>query len=191
MIKNALVLLCIFVWAGKSHADILISSWEIYDENGTPIQDLGDIYFDTNASGSVLSLGYGSIEAGGFTDPGLNSLFAQMTPIGDNSGSWSGVSFGIAFDYTADIAALPAGYSWAGFDWYWNGNILPVLATWDCDDDRSGSLCNPGYAAMQNDVFTGFSISLYGVEVVPISAAVWLFGSGILLLIGVARRKQA
>ena len=34
-------------------------------------------------------------------------------------------------------------------------------------------------------------VELYGVSAVPIPAAVWLFGSGLLGLVGVARRKKA
>ena len=190
MIKNVLVLLCILIWAGKSHADILISSWEILDPDGIPLQD-PNLYFDSNASGTVLSFGGGFVEAGAFADPEWNSVFIQQTPIGDNSGSWSGVSALSAFDYTADIAALPAGYSWAGFYWNdWNGFLeIPVLAVWDCDDDGAGSLCNPVFAAMQSELpLPGHSIGFYGVEVVPIPAAIWLFGSGLLGMIGVARR---
>ena len=39
--------------------------------------------------------------------------------------------------------------------------------------------------------FTGASVSIAGVSVIPVPAAVWLFGSGLLGLIGIARRRAA
>jgi len=39
------------------------------------------------------------------------------------------------------------------------------------------------------DIGSGHSLTLTNISSVPVPAAVWLFGSGLLGLIGVARRK--
>ncbi len=45
--------------------------------------------------------------------------------------------------------------------------------------------------AGNNNNITGWNYNLKAVHVVPIPATVWLFGSGLLGLIGIARRKRA
>lgn len=84
------------------------------------------------------------------------------------------------------------------FDWNLNYDI-PVSILWDIDltsvttldGDSDGIIGN----AMIAGPFPGFSAvfngTLTGQYVVPIPAAVWLFGSGLLGLIGIARRKRA
>jgi hypothetical protein len=67
-----------------------------------------------------------------------------------------------------------------------------------------GSLNAPGsftFDATPGDYFVSFfgeagastSYGMYGIEIsqVPLPAAVWLFGSGLLGMIGIARRKKA
>jgi len=67
-----------------------------------------------------------------------------------------------------------------------------------------GSLNAPGsftFDATPGDYFVSFfgeagastSYGMYGIEIsqVPLPAAVWLFGSGLLGLIGIAKRKKA
>lgn len=58
------------------------------------------------------------------------------------------------------------------------------------DTDNDGT---PG-TAMNNGVFPGwtfaFSGDFVGVPEVPVPAAVWLFGSGLLGLLAVARRRK-
>jgi hypothetical protein len=43
----------------------------------------------------------------------------------------------------------------------------------------------------QSGLHVDTEIAFYDVPTVPAPAAVWLFGSGLLVLIGVARRKKA
>jgi hypothetical protein len=67
-----------------------------------------------------------------------------------------------------------------------------------------GSLNAPGsftFDATPGDYFVSFfgeagastSYGMYGIEIsqVPLPAAVWLFGSGLIGLIGISRRKKA
>ena len=81
------------------------------------------------------------------------------------------------------------------FDWSVNTNIPVVVhfdttttpLVWDgtLDGDADGI---PG-TAMTAGPFAGFSPT-FTLTAVPIPAAVWLFGSGLLGLVGVARRRR-
>ena len=77
----------------------------------------------------------------------------------------------------------------------WNANIYDVLAVWDVTDntymatDMDGDGVR-GYQ-MVSGPFAGLNVVLdIQISSVPVPAAVWLFGSGLLGLIGVARRKK-
>ena len=81
------------------------------------------------------------------------------------------------------------------FDWGATANI-PVVVHWDTtttplvwdgtlDGDANGI---PG-TAMTAGPFAGFEPT-FTLQAVPIPAAVWLFGSGLLGLVGVARRRR-
>ena len=99
------------------------------------------------------------------------------------------------------------------FSWSGNNNI-PVLAVFDCGPGTAGSACTPvdvgdgatpstgdgtpgtamqaGPFAGQSAVFNGTlldTVAFSGTSAVPIPAAAWLFGSGLLGLAGVARRR--
>ena len=90
------------------------------------------------------------------------------------------------------------------FDWGTTTNI-DVVMVWDvaCSggsctytstDGIAGNPANPdgvrGYG-MIDGAFPGFNANFDFVAPVPVPAAVWLFGSGLLGLVGVARRKKA
>ena len=80
---------------------------------------------------------------------------------------------------------------------------------WNTREDflNDGTLTTLAVATMNGDAFTalngawGFSplgsisntfpTSYYLIETVPIPSAVWLFGSGLIGLIGIARRKKS
>ena len=53
------------------------------------------------------------------------------------------------------------------------------------------SATNLGGGFYSVEFFDGVNILEVDVQVVPVPAAVWLFGSGLIGLIGVARRKAA
>jgi hypothetical protein len=80
----------------------------------------------------------------------------------------------------------------APFDWGATANI-PVVLDWGIagnvwttlDGDADGI---PGIA-MTAGPFAGFS-PYFQVTTVPIPAAAWLFGSGLLGLVGIARRRR-
>ncbi len=80
-------------------------------------------------------------------------------------------------------------------DWSINLNI-PVEAVWDVTDNGNGSLTVAAlysHVMASSPAFPGFVTSFTGSlqsTAVPVPAAVWCFGSGLLGLIGVARRKS-
>lgn len=81
----------------------------------------------------------------------------------------------------------------------WNSNIYDILMVWDVT--TSGNLTT--YTAIDVDgdgirgynmvsgPFAGLNVTMDVAVATPIPAAVWLFSSGLLGLIGMARRKKA
>ena len=74
---------------------------------------------------------------------------------------------------------------------------IRVINVWDVNAD--GSVTGVGIPGMENGPFPGFNAQfnltaeglLTPPAIIPVPAAVWLFGSGLLGLVGVARRKKA
>ena len=87
------------------------------------------------------------------------------------------------------------------FDWSVNTNI-PVIQTWDVSasgnavGDTATALSLTGLIITPSPAFPGFQPQFSGPltkvsgAVVPVPAAVWLMGSGLLGLVGVARRRR-
>jgi len=89
-----------------------------------------------------------------------------------------------AYDYTVALADGETAFG-TYFTWSVNPNI-PVVAVFNQDGSAGQAV------AMQVGPFPGQAPSFQGtVSAVPVPAAVWLFGSGLLGLVGVARRKAA
>jgi hypothetical protein len=80
-------------------------------------------------------------------------------------------------------------------DFAWGGTTgIKVVDIWQINSD--GSLTAKRVPGMENGPFPGFNAAfqLTGpglLTPIPIPAAVWLFGTGLLGLVGVARRKKA
>jgi hypothetical protein len=81
----------------------------------------------------------------------------------------------------------------------WGGGFVDVLVPGD--DSWNGYLLQIGFATRGTEVEVGgvqewpatnqyYDNLNLGVAAIPVPAAVWLFGSGLLGLVGVARRKQ-
>jgi len=107
-----------------------------------------------------------------------------------------GVSGG---DYTFTVGAGQLG---ANIDFAWGGTTgIDVVMVWDVIDNGDGTTSyistdwdNNGVlgAGMIDGPFGGFSANFdMTTSEVPVPAAVWLFGSGLIGLAGIARRRKA
>lgn len=109
----------------------------------------------------------------------------------DTSGAtlhFDGTVFGWGdFDYTF---TLPEGRVAWGMWINWSMSTdIPILNIMDCGAGNPGDICTGIGTPMQYGPFPGLDISFNGV-VAPVPTAFWLFGSGLLGLIGVARKKK-
>jgi len=99
------------------------------------------------------------------------------------SGTWAGTSPQGPWSYNFTLTAGQVAFG-AYFDWSTCCGI-PVLAIFNADGSAG-----PG-VPMQVGPFPGQAPSWQGtVAAVPIPAAVWLFGGGLIGLMGFARRKK-
>lgn len=166
-----------------------------------------------NANMTVTQMNFSGISAatGTITDDGgpfgsfTGSFFGhtwvadQVTGVMDSTGSWSGSNALGAYNYNAGISNIGAGQVAVGtlFDWSTSVDI-PVLAVFDCTSVAGvcTGINSTAGGAMQTGPFAGATPAFNGTgslapSAVPVPAAVWLFGSGLLGLVGVARRKKA
>ena len=154
------------------------------------------------ASGTVNSAGNGVMNS---VDPFFGGPWTatQQNWFDTHTGTvtWSGDGSGgeiAAFTYTF---ALTGNQVAVGTFFDWSVNIgIPVLTIYDCPVSGGGA-CTGNSLGMaagpfpgQMPVFTGttaddFPVS--GTPAVPVPAALWLMGSGLLGLVGVARRRKA
>jgi len=173
--------------SGAAQADITITQ-----------MDFGGTYA---ASGTLNAVGTGSMSS---IDPffGQHWTATQLTGFVTNtSGSFMG-AYGLgAYDFSEDIANMTDSQIAVGLNWNWNtANGVPVLAIFNCVTGicTGAATGEAGYVfgGMQTGPFIGSNILLNGtdstyVSEVPVPAAIWLFGSGFLGLVGVARSRKS
>ena len=98
------------------------------------------------------------------------------------------------FDDEAPIAFVDAPYNTDGFDIYpGTYSAADLLSAFDGEDFSGNwqlSIQNTGCCIGEGDNLLAWAI-MADVTTVPLPAAVWLFGSGLLGLVGIARRKKA
>ncbi|MGB5298098.1 MAG: VPLPA-CTERM sorting domain-containing protein [Thiogranum sp.] len=68
---------------------------------------------------------------------------------------------------------------------YWSGTESPR------SDGAWGFVFEQGWSGVGDKVDDFYSWAVHAGNVVPVPAAAWLFGSGLLGLVGIARRKKA
>jgi len=185
----AISLACLNTANANTVSIININKVDFY--NGT------DLIQEMPAVGTLYDSGGGSITIDEYflgQNWGSNT---QATNFMGNTGAWSGSTGpGSAadtdFDYDNEIAAMSADQIAVGLLFEWNNNPMAVLAIFECTG--LGTVENPSMCVgvesvpMDNGVFIGSTIA---VNAVPVPPAVWLFGSGLLGLVGMARRKKA
>ena len=184
---------------GAQAASIDVTTMKFYDATGAPGFFGGGL--NTSVAGTVNDSNTGSFNDNGvgfFGTPWVASQQMFDNTVSGSTANWSGVSASGAFSYdytlTADQTATGVYFNWgAAVD-------IAVLAIFDCDiNAAAGTACGSVYTEglapqgtiMKNGPFAGQHATFEGeVSAVPVPAAVWLFGSGLLGLVGVARRKK-
>lgn len=69
---------------------------------------------------------------------------------------------------------------------YWSGSVLDSTLVWDFDFDQGEQGTN-----VKSPLFFAWAVHDGDVGTIPLPPAIWLFGSGLLGLIGFARRNKA
>ena len=91
-----------------------------------------------------------------------------------------------------DITFTDTGSSYDGnltFSWSANPSI-PVVSSWDVCGTCGGVTVNNATILATSSAFPGFQPFFSGsISLVPVPAAIWLMGSGLIGLVGVARRR--
>ena len=147
------------------------------------------------ASGTLLDAGGGTLAS---VDPFFYHTWtaAQQTTFMDSTDSWSGTSLQGTFNFDSYIAGMTANQRAVGLYFDWNGsNEIAVMEIFNCD----GGVCTGNGTPMANGPFKG-SVAIFNgtgscpgcgpAQQVPVPAAAWLMGSGLLGLVGVARRRR-
>ena len=185
IIRTLCVLLTAFLLAAApARADIVVSSMTF----------AGGTY---GMAGSLLDTGDGYAE----TDPHdsfLGGVFfvSQQTGFMDSTGSWSGTfpyMGGLSFNYDDEIAAMSSNQVAVGVFHAWKDLDLHggvALLIFEC----SSGICSGVDSLIETGEFAGQGIRMDGTgsaAVVPVPAAAWLFGSGLLGLLGISGRRSA
>lgn len=146
------------------------------------------------AAGTMDSNNIGTTFNGTFFNAPWTATTKSFYDVGTGANTFAGTSPQGAYSYNFTLTGTQMAFG-TFFDWSVNKGI-PVLAIMDCGAATVGSSCTGVGTPMQVGPFPGQAPSFNGivsaapVSAVPIPAAVWLFGSGLLGLAGIARRRK-
>ena len=148
----------------------------IFDFDGVGTFDCNPLCVSfADEAGAVFSSGSGLLESDvtfNWTGPAHSSILSI---------DFSGFVAGDSFSFSANTNGIAGGVD-TGFN---SGDALAgALFRVYFADGSSGS------ATFLNDCGPTCSLAIVDTAVVPVPAAVWLFGSGLLGLVGVARRRR-
>jgi len=123
-----------------------------------------------------------------FAAPWINTSVAFFD-VGSGANTWAGTSDQGSYSYNFTLTGNQLAFG-ISVDWSVSADI-PMLAIFDCGAGNPGDTCSGSAVPMQNGPFVGQPFYFDGtVSAVPVPAAVWLFGSGLIGLIGFAQRKN-
>ena len=143
------------------------------------------------AAAVALSLGTSAIayaNTAGLTGVWTGTYLFNMTSPGGAPVGGSGVRQVWTWDFDGGGGAQNMTFSWSV-----NPNI-PVTSDWDVTATGTTAVVTVNAATIlpTSSAFPGFHPAFSGnLTYVPVPAAVWLMGSGLLGLVGVARRRRS
>lgn len=179
-----LILATVLLAPGLVHAAVTLPAVDIQDMGSDVGADVTSTTFTLEATAFAIV----------FDDSNLNIDIADETvTFTSNSGSYdsaadSGFGYG-TFGGTFSIGSLLGG-TFSGLEVFGYGNDID----YDFESDlafNSGSLMGSYTSGRIEGLISGDIVEakLGTVAVVPVPAAAWLFGTGLIGLVGVARRK--
>lgn len=194
-LKNLLAAASLLIAAGTVHATIVDVTGTIAGA-GTPVTGSIDIDQDVANPNGTLAFFFGAtINAGGNTWTATN-LFTPASPddgrlsdvnaIPPSALEPSGAGFRVTYewgDQSANSNAASTFTGTGGSAWDWAQLIVEVDGTFA---PTSIVLNTREYSSAE-----AYDETTYNLEMVPVPAAAWLFGSGLVGLAGAARRRRA
>jgi hypothetical protein len=161
------------------------SYWELQDSVST----FGDMVMTPGTDGGII---LGQTQSAGQIDnpwnflgiPGGHQTTTPVSVVNDNG-------------LTKDLDFSGWSMLWNGIETTFDGSLATITCeTTACAHNEVFSLNYNGVVSQDNPAgFAGMSYGLHLegtiVSAVPLPSAVWLFGSGLIGLVGVARRKKA
>ena len=184
----------------------VISGWDVtaFGDGVVFLTEVGDAsatgsisVIDPAISLSILDSITQSSNSSGSASNGLAATDA-LTDLEITVDNTSGQDLTFSFDYSIMLDANTTGEAdaSASVDFLDDLGFVDILANVDAVDGSAGMLILNGRFAFdladgEFNLISGFVDSFGSAEAVPVPAAGWLFGSGLLGLVGIARRKKA
>jgi len=189
---NKIIGIIAFLLVGTANANLIELSWTTtasFLTSGIPGVDgeeITTILTVDNGGTSTISQSWTADDFVSYRMEGFSGWWIESDFISSGSGSFSTDDQGnviTAGSWISGTSTATITTSWSGVvnGRWWNNGFNPVVcSTTDCVN-----------ATNVEENIIGSSWTASEVSAVPVPAAVWLFGSGLIGLIGVARRKNA